>query len=382
MAGTWMQATAQGALVKDLTDSTAYLGLVSFAAGVPNIVLILSAGVIADRIPRRKLLMLVQSTMMFPAVMLAILTFTGLVQPWHILVLAVILGIANAFDGPARQAFLPELVEDRRDLTNAIALNAMMFNSAVVIGPAIGGLLYDWVGPGWCFTANSISFIAVIIALGLMHIQEQSQLATKQPRVSLNEMSVGVKFVLKNKEVLLITLSVGMASVFGVGMLAIMPSWADHILHGGAQTYGWILAMRGLGALSGSIAVASLGHIRHRGRLWAAGIFLLPAALLVFSFMRSIPTALFIMLFVGLGFVLTANTSNALVQSRIPDEMRGRVMAVYLWVFFGAFPLGSLQAGFLAEIIGQPLTVMLNSLVLLGYAAFIWLRFPLMRQLE
>ena len=375
-----MQITAQGFLVYELTNSPAYLGLVSFAAGVPTWIFILWAGVAADRFPRRNLMILIQAAMMVPAFILAGLTFAGRVQPWHIVGLAVVLGIANAFDGPVRQAFVPELVEDRHDLTNAIALNATMFNLAVVIGPAVGGLAYAWVGPGWCFLLNAVSFLAVIVALALMH-PRPVQVSPRQ-QISVSEVAAGLVFVLRNKVVLLLTLTIGLASIFGVGVMALMPAWAVQVLHGGPQTNGLILSARGLGALVGSIAVASQGPVHSRGRLWAAGIFLLPVMMLIFSFTRWQPISLVVMALVGLSFMLTANTSNALIQSRIPDELRGRVMAVYLLVFFGSFPLGSLLAGQMAESLGEPLTVFIHSLVLTAYAVFLWLRFPQMRKLE
>ena len=380
MVGTWMQSTAQGYLVYELTRSPAYLGYVSFAAGVPTWLFMLWAGVIADRMDRRKLLVLTQSAMMIPAILLAILTFTHWVQPWHIIVLAVLLGVANAFDGPARQAFILELVEDRRDLTNAIALNATLFNSAVVIGPAMGGLAYALVGPGWCFTLNAISFIAVISALLLMRVQPFTE--SKNRRVSLQDMAAGLVFVAKNRVVLLITLTIGIASIFGIGLMTLMPAWAVEILHGGPQTNGLILSARGFGALAGSLAVASLSKIRFRGRIWMLGLFLLPTMFLLFSFSRSLPVALFFMVLCGLGFVFTANTSNALVQTRIPDALRGRVMSAYLLVFFGSFPIGSLFAGQMAEFIGEPRTALISSIVLLVYVIFLFLRFPEMRSLE
>jgi MFS family permease len=380
MVGTWMQSTAQGYLVFELTGSPAYLGYVSFAAGVPTWIFMLWAGVIADRMDRRKLLAIIQSCMMLPAIILAILTFTGLVQPWHILILAVMLGTANAFDGPIRQALLPELVEDRRDLTNAIALNAALFNSAVVIGPAIGGLAYAWLGPGWCFTFNAVSFLAVITALLMMRVQYLPQ--STRRHISLQEMAAGLVFVAKNRAVLLLTLTIGMASIFGIGLMTLIPAWAVNILHGGPQTNGVILSARGIGALAGALAVASLGQMRYRGRLWASGLFILPIMMLLFSFSRYLPLSLFIMVLTGLGFVFTANTSNALIQTRIPDELRGRVMSAYLLVFFGSFPIGSMLAGQMAEYLGEPLTLVISSLVLLVYVAFLFLRFPEMRNLE
>jgi MFS family permease len=379
MIGTWTQQTAQGFLVYQLTESPAYLGYVGFAAGVPAWIFTLWAGIAADRLPRRNLLMIIQASMMVPAVILAVLTFSGQVQPWHILALAAFSGIATAFDAPVRQAFVPELV-DRQDMTNAIALNSSMFNSAVVIGPAIGGLLYAVVGPAWCFTVNAISFLAVIVALGFMKVEPFKPV--NRDHISLKELAVGFQFVRRNRAVLILIVTIGLVSVFGMGMVALMPAWAVEVLKGDAQTNGLILSARGAGALIGSIVVAALGQMHFRGRLWASGIFLMPVMILAFSFARSLPVSLILLMGVGLGFMLTANTSNALIQTRVPDELRGRVMSVFILVFFGSFPIGSLLAGQMAEFIGEPMTVLANSLILLVYVMIIWLRFPELRRLN
>jgi MFS family permease len=176
--------------------------------------------------------------------------------------------------------------------------------------------------------------------------------------------------------------TIGMVSIFGIGVVALVPAWAVEVLKGDAQTNGLILSARGAGALVGSVLVAALGHMHFRGRLWSSGIFLLPVMMILFSFTRWLSLSLLTMMGMGLGFMLTANTSNALVQLRIPDELRGRVMSVYILIFFGSFPIGSLLAGQLAEFFGEPLAVLVNSLVLLTYVVFLWLRFPQLRRLD
>ena len=379
LVGTWTQTAALGYLVYELTRSPAYLGYVNFASGAPAWFFTLIAGIVADRLPRRNLLILVQSSMMVPAFILAGLTFTKTVQPWHIILLAAFTGIATSFDGPIRQAFVPELV-DKDHLTNAIALNSTMFNSAVMLGPAIGGMLYAWVGPGWCFTINAISFLAVILALALMKISLHA--TPSKERVKRADLSAGMSFVIHNRDVLVLTITVGMISVFGIGLLALMPAWAVEILHGGPQTNGVIYSARGFGAIIASLVVASLGHTRYRGRLWSAGIVIMPVMLLVFSLMRWLPLSLLSMIGVGMGFMLAANTSNAMIQSRIPDALRGRVMSVYVLVFFGSFPIGSLLAGQMAEYLGEPITMIINSVLLLVFASFLLLRFPRLARLE
>lgn len=363
----------------ELTASPAYLGYVNFASGAPAWFITLWAGIVADRMPRRRLMILVQSSMVAPAVILAALTFTNQVQAWHIVVLAAITGVATAFDAPIRQAFVPELV-DRENLTNAIALNSTMFNSAVMLGPAIGGLMYAWVGPGWCFTINAISFLAVILALIMMKLSVVKPVHSQH--VTRRDITAGLEYVFKNRDVLLLVLTIGLVSVFGIGLLALMPAWSVEVLHGGPQTNGVILSARGFGAIVASIIVASLGHTRHRGRLWSAGIVILPTMLLVFSFMRVLPLSLLAMVGVGMGFMLAANTGNAMIQTRVPDELRGRVMSVYVLVFFGSFPIGSLLAGQMAEYLGEPITLIINSSLLLIYVIFLLLRFPRLTRLS
>jgi MFS family permease len=379
LVGTWTQSAALGYLVYELTLSPAYLGYVNFAAGAPAWFITLWAGIIADRMSRRKLMILIQSSMMAPAIILAVLTFTNRILPWHILVLAAISGIAIAFDGPVRQAFVPELIE-REDLTNAIALNAMMFNIAVMLGPAIGGMLYAWIGPGWCFTINAISFLAVILALAMMRISNPAPVARRH--VTRQDMAAGLIFVLKNRDVLVLILSIGLIAMFGIGLLALMPAWSVEVLHGGPQTNGLILSARGFGAIVASILVASLGHTHYRRRMWATGTLLLPVMLLLFSFMRLLPLSLLMMVGVGMGFMLAANTGNAMVQLQLPDELRGRVMSVYIFVFFGSFPLGSLLAGQMAEFLGEPATMTINGAFLLLYSLILLLRFPRLSKLE
>ena len=378
LVGTWTQTAALGYLVYELTRSPAYLGYVNFASGFPAWFITLGAGVVADRLSRRKLMILVQSSMVIPAAILAALTFSGRVQPWHIIVLAALTGVATAFDAPIRQAFVPELV-GRENLTNAIALNSTMFNSAVMMGPAIGGLLYAWVGPGWCFTINAVSFIAVILALALMKLSNMAPV--RREHVTREDLTAGLVFVFQNRDVLLLIMTVGLVSIFGIGLLALMPAWSVEVLNGGPQTNGVILSARGFGAIIASIIVASLGHTQFRGRLWASGIIILPSMLLVFSFMRWLPFSLLAMVGVGLGFMLAANTSNALIQTRVPDELRGRVMSVFVLIFFGSFPIGSLLAGQMAEILGEPVTLVVNSTLLLVYALILLLRFPRLARL-
>lgn len=378
LIGTWTQSTAQGYLMFELTQSSAYLGYVGFASGLPTWIFTLYAGAIADRLPRRTMLLITQSAMMALATILAILSLTGAVRPWHIIGLAFLLGICNAFDAPARQAFVAELVE-RDSLTNAIALNSAMFTSAIVVGPAVGGLIYAALGPGWCFAINAASFLAVIIALSLMHLAPVER--RTKTTAKLSDIHEGIKFVLSNPTVRMLISNLGITSLLGLGMITLVPAWAVKVLGGDARTNGWLLSMRGLGSLGAALTIASLGQARFRGKLWTLGSFGLPLAMLFFSFVKWLPLSLLGMLGVGWSFIALNNTTNALVQTNLPDELRGRVMSIYILVFFGAMPLGSLIAGNFATLLGEPRTVRLSAIILLLFASWVYWRRPAMRAL-
>jgi len=379
LVGTWMQSTAQGFLVYQLTQSAAYLGYVGFASGLPSWLFTLYGGVIADRLPRRTLLVITQTSMMLLAFILAALTSTSLIQPWEIIFMAFLLGIANAFDAPARQSFVLEMV-DREDMTNAIALNSTMFNTATVVGPAVAGFSYALLGPAWCFSINGFSFIAVIIALLLMNIRP---LPKKEFNTSMTrDLIAGLTYVKSHDIIRMLITNIGIISLFGLGMMTLMPAWSVDILRGNAQTNGWLLSSRGAGALIGALMIAALGRKNIKGKLWTIGSFALPGIMLIFSSVHWLPFSMAALVGCGWGFMTLANTTNAMVQTYVNDELRGRVMGIYTLVFFGAMPLGSLLAGIMASWIGEPMTIALNALVLLAFAMLIWLFKPNMRKLE
>jgi MFS family permease len=377
--GTWMQATAQGFLVYQLTGSPAYLGVVGFAAGVPSWIFTLYGGVVADRMARRTLLLVTQTVMMALAFMLAALVAAGTVEPWHIAALAFALGVANAFDAPARLAFVRELVE-REDMTNAIALNATMFNMGSFAGPAVAGLAYALVGPAWCFALNGLSFVGVIGALILMRIPAQEQRATRGS--AWQELREGLRYIAGTPVVRTLILLAGATGLFGISFATLFPVWATDILGGDAATNGLLQSARGLGALISALAIASLGRFTFKGRLLTAGSFLFPALLIVFALVRSIPLALLVLVASGIAVILVMNLANALVQSLVPDGLRGRVMAVYSMTFFGSMPLGALWAGWLAELAGAPAAMLSGAVAGLLVAALIWLLTPEIRALE
>jgi MFS family permease len=379
MVGTWMQITAQSFLVFELTHSTAYLGYVGFANGVPSLLFMLFGGVIADRVARRKLLVITQSTMMLLALILAGLTFAQLVQPWHIILLALALGTANAFDAPAAQAFVLELV-DRQDLTNAIALNATLFNLATVVGPTVAGLTYAAVGPAWCFTLNGLSFIAMIVALVRMRLPAH----TVPPRTqsALAQLHEGVRYTLAQPLLRTLIAVPAVAALFGTAYATLLPAWAVEVLGGDAATNGLLQSARGAGSLLGALMIAAVGYAGWRGRWLTIGTFVYPLVLLLFAAVRTVPLSVAVLIGVGWGGMLLFNMANTLVQTHVSDELRGRVMSIYSLTFFGGMPLGALWSGALGHVIGAPLTIAVGALIVLGFAVLLWIRMPQVRQLS
>jgi MFS family permease len=374
--GTWMQSTALAFLIYQLTKSPAYLGLVGFAAGVPTWFFMLYAGVIADRMSRRTLIIITQTAMMVLAFILAALTFLHLVQPWHILVIALLLGTANAFEAPARQAFVLEMV-DLPDMTNAIALNGAMFNTATAVGPAVAGVTYAIFGPAWCFTINGISFIAVIVALALMKLKPFVPKAEKTSTVA--DLKEGIKYVAGHPMVRTITGLVAIVSLFGIAYATLFPAWAVKTLGGDAKTNGFLQASRGLGALAGALLIASLGRFHFRGRLLTLGTLTMPALILAFAFVRWTPLSLFLLFGAGMSQIFIFNLCNALVQTFSPNDLRGRVMSVYTFVFFGAMPISALGIGATAQRLGESAAVIIGASIMLLAAGLVWIFFPRLR---
>jgi MFS family permease len=379
LVGTWTQTTAQGYLIYQLTKSPEYLGYASFANGLPSWLFTLYAGAIADRVPRRTLMVITQSSMLILAFVMALLTFTDAIQWWHILILTFLLGISNAFDAPARQAFVLEMV-DREDMTNAIALNSTMFNSALVLGPAFGGMIYAWVGPGWCFTINGISFLAVIIALLLMRLRPFVPIPSDGD--TLGDVRAGMKYAMAHREVRMLITNLFVVTLFGFGFVTLLPAWAVAILGGDATTNGFLQAARGFGSLIGALLVASMGRIKFRGKVWTIGSLLLPLLMIAFAYTHLLIPSLVALALVGFATMMIVNITNAMVQTRIVDEMRGRVMGIYTFFFFGAFPLGSLLAGWAAEKIGEPTTVTISAAILLVFSVWVVWRQPALRAME
>jgi MFS family permease len=377
--GTWMQMTAQGFLVFELTRSPAYLGYVGFASGIPSWFLMMYGGVVADRMSRRTLLIITQSAMMVLAFVLAAFTFTGIVQPWHIIILAFGLGVANAFDAPARLAFISEMV-DRSNLTNAVALNAGMFNTGSAIGPAVAGITYAAFGPGWCFTINGISFIAVIAALAAMRIQPRTQ--PRERKSTLSALKEGIHYVHQQPIVRTLIGLVAAASLFGMSLGTLMPAWAVKILHGDAATNGLLFSARGVGSLIGALGIASFSHMAFRGKLITTGSFLFPIFIAFFALTYWLPLSLLLMAIIGIWTILTVNLANSTIQSIVPDSLRGRVMGVYSTIFMGSMPLGALILGIIAEHAGEANAALISSGAAICVAGLVWLFVPAIRAIK
>jgi MFS family permease len=377
--GTWMQSTAQGYLVYELTKSEAYLGYVGFASGAASWIFMLYAGTIADRVSRRNLLVLTQALSMVLALALAALTFTHTVRPWHIVILAFCLGVVNAFDAPARQSFVLEMVE-RPVLTNAIALNSMMFNTAMAIGPAIGGIAYALFGPGWCFTINGMSFVAVIAALLSMRLPPRSPPVRMSG--AMDDIKEGLRAVVGDRRILAMISLLCAVSLFGMFFATLLPAWAVMVLHGDASTNGFLQSARGIGALAAALSIAALSHRRFKGRMMTIGSLAFPLLVVVFSLTRTLWLGLFALIAVGAANIVMNNLANALVQTLTPDALRGRVMAVYMLAFFGFMPLGALLAGSIATLIGVPLTVAIGAVCMLACAVLVAIKVPAVRRLE
>jgi MFS family permease len=377
--GTWMQSTAQGFLVYELTRSPAYLGYVGFAAGLPSWFFMPLGGVVADRVRRRTLLIITQTAMMVLAFSLAALTFLDIVKPWEIILLACLLGVANAFDAPARHAFVPDMV-GRDDLTNAIALNSTIFNSATTIGPAVAGITYALVGPAWCFMINGLSFIAVIGSLWRMRLPALAKGARRSS--ALQDLKEGVIYVLTHRMIRTLITMIIVISLFGISFAILLPAWAVKVLGGDATTNGWLQSARGVGALIGALIIASLGRFEFKGRLLTFGSFAFPILVVAFSFVRHLPLSLVVLVGAGIANIFIFNLANSLVQTLVRDELRGRVMGIYSLTFFGFLPIGALLIGTTAEHYGEPAAVMIYAGIMVLLCAGIALSVPELRRLK
>jgi len=369
LTGTWMQTTAQGWLVYQLTGSKVLLGTVAAVGSLP---MLLSpwGGSVADRHPKRTVVLFTQTGMMVLAFVFGALVWSGHIQPWHILVLAALGGLAMAFDMPARQAFMVEMTS-REHLMNAISLNSSIFNGARVVGPALAGFLMAHVGMAMCFLLNGLSFIAVIAGLLMMRLPQF--VSPAQPASTGRHMLEGFAYVVKHRRVRILLLLLAVVGVFGWSYSVLLPAYAADTLRVGERGYGGLLSASGLGALLGALTVATCGS-RVRPRLMLlGGLWLFSAMLLLFAVVRWYPLVLACLAVGGWGLLLYFSTSNTLVQTSVSDAMRGRVMGIYALVFGGLMPVGGLESGLLSQAVGVPWTVAAGALVCAGAGLATWL---------
>ncbi len=355
LIGTWMQRSALYWLVYRLTGSALLLGVVGFASQILTFIFAPFAGVIADRTERRRLLVITQALAMFQAFVLAALTMTGFIEVWHIVVLSLVLGLINAFDMPIRQSFVVEMLESREDLPNAIAMNSFLVNGAKLVGPSLAGILIDFVSEGMCFLLNGVTFMAVIAALLAMRIKPVARHAVKSH--VLHNLKEGIVYAFGFLPIRAILLLLAAVSLLGVSYNILLPVFAGEILHGGPMTYGLLLAATGVGAIGGAIVLALRKNVRGLGRVLVIASIIFGASLIAFSCSWNLYVSFFLLIVAGFGMMIQLSSSNALLQTIVDDDKRGRVMSLYVMAFMGMGPFGNLLVGWLAGLFGVQVAV-------------------------
>ncbi len=376
VSGTWMQSVAQSWLVYRLTGSAVWLGVVSFVALLPVFALAPLGGALADRRRRHRIILITQCLSMALALTLGVLTLSGRIELWQVLTLASALGVVNAADIPARQAFVVELV-GKQDLLNAIALNSSVFNMARIVGPALAGLIVAAVGEGWCFIANGLSYIIVIAALLRMRLPPPSPTEIAEPL--LRHLAGGFRYVRATPPVRALLLLLGLMSVMAMPYTVLMPIFAGDILHGGPNSLGILMAASGIGALSGALLLAARRGATGLGS-WVLGAAAgLGVSLILFAHSRQLWLSVLLLVPVGFCMMVQMASSNTLIQVMVPDHLRGRVMAIYSMMFMGMAPFGALFAGTVASRLSAPATVTIGGVACLGAAALFGRRLPALR---
>ncbi len=378
LSGTWMQVVAQGWLVFNLTQSELWLGIVACASGLPALVLSPFAGVIVDRFPRRRLLLISQTVQMILALILAALTFTHTVQVWHIMALAFALGIVNAVDAPSRHAIIVDLV-GHDDLPSGIVLNSVMFNGSRVVGPVAAGIALTQVGPAWCFLLNGLSFLAVIFMLFIMRFP--NNIHSTGDFAPIQRLKQGLRFARQHETIAPMLLLAAVASIFTSNISTLLPAFADTVLHSPKEAYAAMTTSTGAGAVLSAVVMAYLGRRYGRGHVVTAMAALVLIATLLVSQTTSINAAVLLMGVFGFGIILQFVTVNTLIQNEVPDEFRGRVMSLYTLTWFGLSPFGALALGLTAQTIGTPTAIAIYTLIGGAVSLFILWRSPRVRQL-
>ncbi len=370
LIGTWMQSTAQLWLVYKMTNSAAMLGVFGFASQIPILFLASLGGYVGDRYNRHRGVIWTQTASLILSFVLAALTLPGVVRVWEIVLVAFLAGIVNAFDVPIRQAFLVQMVGNE-DLPNAIALNSSIFNGARVVGPAVAGIAIGWIGEGWCFFLNGVSFLAVIIALLMMRIEKIELRAGKG--APLQNFVQGFRFAMSDRPIRSALLLLSLMNMFGLQYFVFLPIFANDILHGGARGLGLLMSFAGVGAVIGALHFAARTSYKGLVEWIAATSTTCALGLILFSQSRVFWLSAVMLLAVGFSATSQMAATNTIVQGRVPDELRSRIMAVYATMFMGVQPLGALIAGGVAKRIGAPYALAAFGMVcLLGSLFFVF----------
>jgi MFS family permease len=378
LVGTWITRIATSWLVYRLTGSELLLGVVGFCGQIPTLILAPFAGVLVDRRDRHRILVITQILSMLQSVALAVLTFAGVIDVTQILVLQVAQGIINAFDTPARQSFVVDMIEDRAHLPNAIALNSTMVNGARIIGPSIGGALIAVFGEGWCFTVDAVSYLAVLASLLAMRV---TRVAREKPTTrAIDEFTDGFHYVSRFVPMRSTLLLLALVATMGMPYTVLMPAIAASVLHGGPHTLGFLMTASGVGALVGALYLASRTSVVGLGRVMVAATMLFGGALVAFALSHTLWVSLVVLPLVGAGMMIEMASANTVLQTIVEERLRGRVMAFFAMSVLGTAPIGSLIAGVLASRIGSQGTIALGGIACMIAGCWFWRALPRLRE--
>jgi MFS family permease len=376
LIGTWITRIATSWLVYRLTGSELLLGVVGFCGQIPTLIFAPFAGVLTDRWDRQRILLITQVLSLLQSLALGVLTLGRWITVREIVALQIMQGVINAFDTPARQAFVVEMVEDRSDLPNAIALNSSMVNASRIIGPSIGGAVIAAVGEGWCFILDAVSYLFVIGSLLAMRLRRAT--LKRDTRVGA-ELRGGFEYVARSVPIRTVLIVLAIVSAMGMPYVVLMPAIAADVLHGGPDTLGMLMAATGVGALAGALYLAGRKSVVGLGRVTMYATLTFGAGLVAFAFSRHFTVAIPILVIVGAGFMVQMAATNTVLQTLVDDAMRGRVMAFYAMAFLGTAPIGSLLAGYLAQRVGTSITIAIGGVACLMSGAWLALRLPALR---
>ncbi len=361
LVGTWMQHLAMAWLVYRITGSAFWLGVVGFAGHIPNLLFAPVAGVLADRWNRVKILHLTQALSLWQAAILALLTLGGVVELWHVIALAAILGLINAVDIPTRQSFFVELIDNKNDIGNAIALNSSMFNFARLLGPALAGILIAFYGEGVCFLVNVFTFIPIMVALFLMKLSKRKK--SRKDVAVWNGLKEGIAYIRKFSPIQEMLLLMGFIGLFGMPFTILLPVFASEILNGGSETYGMLAASMGCGALAGALSMASKKNVLGFEKIIAFSAALFCMGVIVFSQMNGLISSLVVLFIIGFGLMMQMASTNTVLQTIVDDDKRGRVMSFYSISIIGTAPFGNLMVGALASRLGVSFALVVCGIV-------------------